>query len=180
MPDIIVFHTAWMGKYNGDRSSFAAGGFRFAAEHGYGHEMFNFRNIDGHYYGYVPPAGELRLERHFGVPRNAETLEGIRVVWTAPHPEQGGRAVVGVWHDATVYRKVQRPTGRLARQRMVDGEPATYRCVAKVENCILLEPEDRPIFARAGQPRNGQSWPGQRAVFYPKRSILSQTRHSRF
>ena len=47
MPDIIVFHTAWMAKYDGDRASLSAGGFKFAAENGYGHELFNFRNTDG-------------------------------------------------------------------------------------------------------------------------------------
>jgi hypothetical protein len=168
MPDIIVFHTAWMAKYDGDRASLSAGGFKFAAENGYGHELFNFRNTDGTCYGYVPPTGNLHLEKHFNVPRQAETLEGATVVWTAPHPEQGGRAVVGVWRDATIFREVQHPTGKLARRRMIDGEPATYLCTAKAENCLLLEPDARPIFMRPGQPRNGQSWPGQQKVFYPK------------
>ncbi|MCI5076399.1 DUF3883 domain-containing protein [Oricola sp.] len=168
MPDIVVFHTAWMARYDGDRTSLSAGGFKFAVENGYGHEMFNFRDIDGVRYGYVPPTGNLHLEKHFEVPRQAGTLEGATVVWTAPHPEQGGRAVVGVWRDATVFREVQHPTGKLARQRMIDGEAASYRCTAKAENCVLLEPDARPIFVRPGQPRNGESWPGQQKVFYPK------------
>ncbi|MDW9464053.1 DUF3883 domain-containing protein [Sinorhizobium meliloti] len=168
MPDIIVFHTAWMAKYDGDRASLSAGGFKFAAENGYGHEMLNFRNIDGMCYGYVPPTGNLHLEKHFDVPRHAETLEGATVVWTAPHPEQGGRAVTGVWRDATVFREVQHPKGKLARRRLIDGEAASYLCTAKSENCVLLEPDERPIFVRPGQPRNGQSWPGQQKVFYPK------------
>ena len=53
MTDIIVFHTAWMAQYDGDRSSFSAGGFKYAKEHGYGHEMFNFRKIEGACYGYT-------------------------------------------------------------------------------------------------------------------------------
>ncbi|MGO8117033.1 DUF3883 domain-containing protein [Rhizobium leguminosarum] len=168
MPDIIVFHTAWMAKYDGDRASLSAGGFKFAAENGYGHEMLNFRNIDGICYGYVPPTGNLHLEKHFDVPRHAEKLEGATVMWTAPHPEQGGRAVVGVWRDATVFREVQHPKGKLVRRRLIDGEAASYLCSAKAENCVRLEPDARPIFVRSGQPRNGQSWPGQQKVFYPK------------
>ncbi|MDM9621102.1 hypothetical protein [Rhizobium sp. S96] len=31
MPNIIVFHTAWMTKYGGDRVSMSAGGFSMAA-----------------------------------------------------------------------------------------------------------------------------------------------------
>ncbi|MBY5505328.1 DUF3883 domain-containing protein [Rhizobium leguminosarum] len=168
MTDIIVFHTAWMAKYDGDRASLSAGGFKFAAENGYGHEMLNFRDIDGTFYGYVPPTGNLHLEKHFDVPRQAEKLEGATVVWTAPHPEQGGRAVVGVWRNATVYREVQYPKGKLARRRMIGGEAASYLCTAKADDCVLLEPDARPIFVRPGQPRNGQSWPGQQKVFYPK------------
>lgn len=169
MTNIIVFHTAWMAEYDGDRASFSAGGFKYALEHGYGHEMFNFREIDGEYYGYVPPTGKLHLERHFNVARDADTLEGATVVWTAPHPEQGGRAVVGVWKNATVYRADQEPTGKIARRRKVGREDfAGYKCKAKVRDSVLLSPDARPIFVPPSQPREGGSWPGQQKVFYPK------------
>lgn len=169
MTDIIVFHTAWMAKYDGDRASFSAGGFKYALEHGYGHEMFNFREIDGAYYGYVPPTGNLHLEKHFNVSRDAEKLDGVTVVWTAPHPEQGGRAVVGVWNHATVYRVDQKPTGKIARRREVGlKDIAGYRCTANAKDCVLLNPDARPIFMRPGQPRKGGTWPGQQKVFYPK------------
>lgn len=169
MTDIIVFHTAWMAKYDGDRSSFSAGGFKYAKEHGYGHEMFNFREVDGACYGYVPPTGNLRLEKHFKVAGDAEKIDGVTVVWTAPHPEQGGRAVVGVWKNATVYRADQRAVGVIARYRKVGPRDfAGYRCTAKAEDCVLLSPDARPIFVRPSQPRKGGSWPGQQKVFYPK------------
>ena len=168
MPEIIVFHTAWMAKYDGDTASLSAGGFKYAAENGYGHEMLNFRNIEGMCYGYVPPTGKLHLEKHFDLPRHADKLEGATVVWTAPHPEKGGRAVTGVWRNATVFREVQHPKGKLARKRLINGEAASYLCIAKSENCLLLEPDARPIFVKPSQPRNGESWPGQQKVFYPK------------
>lgn len=169
MSDIIVFHTGWMAKYDGDRASFSAGGFKYALEHGYGHEMFNFREIDGSYYGYVPPTGNLRLEKHFDVPRTAEKLDGITIVWTAPHPEQGGRAVVGVWNNATVYRSDQEPAGRIARRRKVGPDDfAGYRCTAQAQDCVLLDPDARPIWVRPREPRTGGAWPGQQKVFYPK------------
>lgn len=169
MKKIIVFHTSWMAKYDGDQASFSAGGFKYAQEHGYGHEMYNYRDIDGVYYGYVPPTGNLHFEDHFNVDRHAETLDGVTVVWTAPHPEQGGRAVIGVWKNATVYRKVQEAKGQIARRRKVGPKDvADYRCTANVQDCVLLSPDARPIFVRPGQPRKGESWPGQQKVFYPK------------
>jgi hypothetical protein len=169
MTDIIVFHTAWMAKYDGDRASFSAGGFKYAIKNGYGHEMFNFREIEGAYFGYVPPTGNLHLEKHFSVARNAEKLDGVTVIWTAPHPEQGGRAVVGVWKNATVYRADQQPTGQIARRREVGhNDIASYRCMAKAKDCVLLAPDARPIFMRPGQPREGGPWPGQQKVFYPE------------
>lgn len=169
MTDVIVFHTAWMAKYDGDRSSFSAGGFKYAVKHGYGHEMFNFREIDGDYYGYVPPTGNLHLEKYFNVARDAQKLGGMTVVWTAPHPEQGGRAVVGVWKNATVYRADQEPTRQIARRRKVGPKDfAGYRCTARVQDCVLLLPDARPVFVRPSQSRKDGSWPGQQKVFYPK------------
>lgn len=111
MTDIIVFHTAWMDQYDGDRASFSAGGFKYAKEHGYGHEMFNFRDIDGACYGYVPPTGNLHLEKHFNVARDAEKLNGVTVVWTAPHPEQGGRACAGRGRRARGRSRANRSCG---------------------------------------------------------------------
>ena len=169
MSNIIVFHTAWMAQYDGDRASFSAGGFKYAVEHGYGHEMFNFREIDGAYFGYVPPTGTLHLEKHFDVTRDAKTIDGVTVVWTAPHPEQGGRAVVGVWRNATVYRSDQKATGAVARRRKVgQKDVAGFRCTARAQDCVLLSPDARPIFVKPSQPRDGTSWPGQQKVFYPK------------
>jgi hypothetical protein len=169
MANIIVFHTAWMAKYDGDRSSFSAGGFKYAVQHGYGHEMFNFREINGSYYGYVPPTGNLHLEKHFNVPRNTQEISNMTVVWTAPHPEQGGRAVVGVWKNATVYRADQQPTDQIARLREVKPKDfASYRCTAQTRDCVLLPPDNRPIFVRPRQPRKDGSWPGQQKVFYPQ------------
>lgn len=167
--DIIVFHTAWMDRYDGDLFSLSAGGFKYAMEHGFGHEMFNFREIDGFCFGYVPPTGRLHLEKYFNVSRDAEKLDGVTVVWTAPHPEQGGRAVVGVWYDATVYRADQEPKGQIARHRKIGRNNfAGYRCKARASDCVLLPSDNRPIFVRPSQPRTNGSWPGQQKVFYPK------------
>jgi hypothetical protein len=166
--NIIVFHTAWMAKYDGDHASMSAGGFKFDAEHDRGHEMYNFSKIGVHCYGYVPPTGNLHFEDHFDVAKNTQELQGVTVVWTAPHPEKGGRAVVGVWRDATVYREAQDPSPEVARHRKIDGEIAGYRAKAAFKNCVLLPPEVRPMFVFARQSRDGGSWPGRQKVFYPK------------
>jgi hypothetical protein len=76
--------------------------------------------------------------------------------------------VVGVWPDAKVYRHDQKPSGELARRRKIGKEIAGYRCTAEAKNCVLLKPDVRPIFVPSRQPRDGESWPGQQKVFYPK------------
>ncbi len=180
MERLIVFHIAWMAEYDGDDGNFNPGGFNHAFNNGYGHEALNFRAIDGYCYGYVPlkRTKNLRLEKHFDVDKDADSIDGVTVVWTATHPEQGGRAVVGVWRHATVYRERQVPPDRIADLRRItpDAAPASYRCKAKAEDCLLLPPDARPIFVPAGQPRNGESWPGQQPVFYPQPGSTAHTR----
>ena len=167
MPDIIVFHTAWMDKYDGDRASLSAAS---SSQPSMATAMrcTTFATSTVICYGYVPPTGTLHFENHFSVPKNTEVLEGVTVVWTVPHPEQGGRAVIGVWRDAKVYRHDQEPTGALAGRRKIDREIAGYRCTAEAKNCVWLPPEARPIFVPGRQRRGGESWPGQQKVFYPK------------
>jgi hypothetical protein len=118
----------------------------------------------------------LHFENHFDVPKDTRELKGVTIVWTAPHPEQGGRAVVGIWHDATVYREDQKPTSKIARSRSINGEIAGYRAKAKFKDCIRLLPDVRPIFVRARQSRKGESWPGQQKVFYPKSGSVALKR----
>ena len=38
-----------------------SGGGSYVDEHGYGHELFNFKKIDGKVYGYVQPRGLITL-----------------------------------------------------------------------------------------------------------------------
>jgi Holliday junction resolvase len=166
MPRIIVFHVAWMEKYNGDVASLNPGGFQFDEEFD---EVYNFRNIVGRYYGYVPPTGDLHFENHYDVEGKPLSLDHMTVIWTAPHPEQGGRAVVGIWRDATVYRQAQESSASVGRRRRNGTHIAGFRSTAEAKNCTLLLPFDkRPIFVAPGQDRGGESWPGQQKVFYPK------------
>jgi len=83
MPRIIVFHIAWMEKYNGDVASLNAGAFKFDQEFD---EVYNFRDIGGRYYGYVPPTGDLHFEKHYNVEGRPQSLDRMTVVWTAPPP----------------------------------------------------------------------------------------------
>lgn len=52
---MIFLNTAWMERYGGllGTDSKISGGGSFVDEHGYGHEIFNFEEIDRKVYGYA-------------------------------------------------------------------------------------------------------------------------------
>lgn len=59
----IVFNTLTeMKKYCGPEENLSGGG-EFIAMHGWGHELFNFKEDNGHCYGYATPWGKLNLRR---------------------------------------------------------------------------------------------------------------------
>jgi cytochrome oxidase Cu insertion factor (SCO1/SenC/PrrC family) len=49
-----------MAFYDGPEENISGGG-RFVDANGFGHELFNFRNDNGHCYGYATPWGKVKL-----------------------------------------------------------------------------------------------------------------------
>ena len=61
---IILLHTVWMQNYAGYEDDIGAGDFGYAKENGYGHELLNFQNSSGSYYGYVEARnGTININR---------------------------------------------------------------------------------------------------------------------
>lgn len=91
MKNMIFFNTGWMKSYNGIKSGIdkIEGGGSWVDEHGYGHEMYNFREINGKMYGFVQPNGRNNLER-LGVRENSNSISDILVVWMAKQPSDQG------------------------------------------------------------------------------------------
>lgn len=113
-PRILFLRVGWMQFYDGQtENDRIQGGGGFVAEHGYGHEIYNFRQFGGSLYGYVQPkssageydTGRIAIER-LGAEVGAAQINDVLVVWVATNPD-GGTFIVGWYANATVFRESQ-------------------------------------------------------------------------
>jgi hypothetical protein len=170
---VLVCRTAWMHDYqNITASDRPRGGGAWVKEHGWGSEIFNFRPLEGWYYGYARTAGstgqhtsQIKLER-LGGSKSDDTLQGVTVFWVATDPTHGGMSVVGWYDDATVFRRWQ-PSSRPQRRLPEDGGIAGY--VVRSRTATLVPPDDRMhAVPRAKAHRAGM---GQSNIWYPPASV---------
>jgi hypothetical protein len=170
MRPIVFLNIAWMRNYRGlggARDTISGGG-AYVQEHGYGHEIYNFRPYEGQMYGYVPVDGSIALER-LGASPSDDSLAGVLAVWVAPHPE-GGTCIVGWYDNATIYRDKQTPPEGSMRE--FGGESLGYRVRARVEDSTLL-PVDARVFTI---PRGRPGGMGQANIWYADQPELEQFR----
>lgn len=150
---IMFCNIGWMNHYNGiDGDSIERGGKY--NQHSIGHEVCNFSNNAGTFYGYVQPTGQIKVEK-LGANNNDDFANGVTVVWTAG-PKSGGTVVVGWYKDATVYREAQ----MLEKQSDIQKKNgvSTYRITAPADKAVLLPVEHRElIIPRAVKGGIGQS-----------------------
>jgi hypothetical protein len=145
------------------------GGGKYVAKHGVGHEIFNFsKRDDGSCYGFV----QTGRKEHINISRISKTevndssnsLSGVLVIWTATHPEKGGRFVVGWYKNATVFANRQKLPKSLERKVTVKGEKHTmdsYCIKADKDQCTLL-----PIDERTCPIPKGKGGMGQANIWY--------------
>lgn len=174
---LMFLHGINMAAYCGYEENIHAGGFEFAKEHGFGYEIFNFSDVNGRCYGYVeltPRKGRPRAIdlKKLGGSESATALEGVLVIWTAPCRDGRGREVVGWYRNATVYRELIQPSGRVRKERQFE-HPVTgeafelgYRVEARAKDCFLLHPEQR-VLRISTYPQGTKGVPGQTSVYYP-------------
>lgn len=163
MKKMIFLNVGWMRRYQGLAGDTIVGGGSYVQEHGYGHEIYNFRPYEGYMYGYVQVKGTIDIER-LGASKEDDSAGDILAVWVAREP-QGGTFIVGWYNNATVYRKWQpSPQGSKREYR---GEELGYHVKARVEDCKLL-PIDRRVFK---VPRRAKGGMGQSNVWYADQSI---------
>lgn len=169
MNRLIFCNIGWMNFYRGLQGTTdkVSGTFSYFKEHKnnvQAHEACNFLTADdGNVYGHVESfRGNNDLDIHLeniGGQDFDEFLDGVSVFWTATHPQEGGRRIVGFYRDARVYRKRQcfknhpkaRPTGQ-HKQDKVDN----FRISCRGENAVLLSPDDRKL-----RLERGPGWMGQ-------------------
>ncbi|WP_321343155.1 protein NO VEIN domain-containing protein [uncultured Draconibacterium sp.] len=158
---IIFFNIGWMDFYKGPSNDEIVGGGSFITEHGYGHEIFNFKEHDGHYYGFVQTnstPGTIKLQR-LDAPRKLY-LDNVTVVWTASHPDKIGTYIIGWYRNATLYRNIQDAPKKSGRK--FNREKFGYFAVTEIENAKLL-PHDERLFEI---PRRKKNYLGQSNVWY--------------
>ena len=175
---VVFLHSVNMTRYQGHEENIHAGSFELAKKLGYGFEMYNFLDIGGRHYGFVelgkPRKGHvksIRLE-NLGASRSDSSLDGVLAIWTAPCRDGKGREVVGWYRNATLYRHIIRPKGRVKRARLFT-HPETeesleidYRIDADAEDCRVLHPDERVLRIPA-YGREVKGVPGQSSIYYP-------------
>jgi hypothetical protein len=166
---LLVCHLGWMSHYAGDegRPDKIVGGGRWVDEHEHGGEVCNFlRCANGKVYGHVETIKKnkdrpIRIEL-LGAANYAEFVDGVDVVWTATHPQERGRRVVGFYRDARVYRNRQnfRKTPSIQHRR---DELSNFRIQADAGNALLI-----PLDARGLRLGQGKGWIGQANWWFPE------------
>jgi len=153
-------------------------GGKYVAEHGYGHEEYNFTPIlvqgesETECLGFVEPKSNsgtrntFHLEKIDGCAnlKNEPFVEDVLVIWCATRL-QGDVTVVGWYKHATVWRDLQSWT-----LEWNDGEEERFQNVrAKAADCTLLPvgERNRHIWSIPTAKRTKAYGFGQSMVWYP-------------
>ena len=131
-----------MESYNGSAYERPSGGGAYNKEH-IGHEVNNFTDCGGVYYGYVQAVNEtIDITKNFSAPEGADYVDGITVIWTAGHE------IVGFYRDARVYRKPQHLAPDIAEKREFDD----FNIMSS--KAQLIPKKDRSVFRIEVKRRN--------------------------
>ncbi|HVK18913.1 MAG TPA: DUF3883 domain-containing protein [Fimbriiglobus sp.] len=172
---MVFLRVARMDRYQGvTGGDTMSGGGSFVADHGFGHEMFNYQPFQGTMYGYVqPPGGRGRWDEarinltRLGATDNDLSASGVLAVWVTTIPAVGA-FVVGWYRNATVYRDQQpAPAGSARRHSDVD---CGYYITANGEDAVLLPPDERTFSV----PQSVKGGFGQSNIWYADDRDLNQ------
>ena len=79
--NIIYCNVGEMNEYNGIANDSIHGGGSYNDDN-IGHEVNNFTNHNGTYYGFVQATSDtIDISSNFGAPKNAEYIDDILVIW---------------------------------------------------------------------------------------------------
>jgi hypothetical protein len=160
MDRLFFCNIGWMNGYEGlaGKPNKIVGGGKYVDKYKTGAEVCNFLPADdGLVYGHVETIKgdidrQIRLE---ALGAGGASAEGVTVVWTATHPQEGGRRVIGWYRGATVFRdrhKFRKPPSlQHRRDRIRD-----FRVRAQASDARRI-----PIEERIVQMPKGRGWMGQ-------------------
>ncbi len=179
---ILFCNVAPMEKYQGVENNQILHGGKYIEKHGVGFELYNFREINGKYYGFVqPPTGgkkttinedelnKFKLAKinidNLGALKASDHVNDVLVVWTATHKE-GGRAIVGWYKNATVYRTQQKFKDERRRFVYPDGkiDYASFYIECDVNKAVLLPMENRKFKLPKRSMGQANIWYGNHEV----------------
>lgn len=173
---IIFFNIGWMSNYQGltDRPDKIVGGGSYVKEKGKGHEVCNFLECpDGNSYGHVETI-KGDVDRAINLSRldqNAENfVDNVLVIWTATHPTEGGRRVIGWYQNARIYSSRQRYEKTLSAQHRKD-DLFSYIASTSSEDAWLLPLEQRTL-----RLKHGKGWFGQTPWWIPKAEPIPEVK----
>ena len=153
---ILVCRIAWMPFYQ-DTGESAYSGDRWVAAGNTPFEAVNFLSVDGFYYGYVaiPSAHNLSIN-NLGARAGDDQVEGILVLFCAPHPATKDLLLVGWYKNATVYRNwIDRP----------DSQPVRFVRFKSTE-ATLVEEIQRGFFIPRAKDKLSIGGIGQAPIWY--------------
>lgn len=162
MEPMVFLNVSWMERYEGKvgNDTEMRGGGTFVDKNGFGHEMFNFKKIDGKVFGYVQRLNEKMDLKKLGASQNDEFVDNVLVVFTAKHVK-GGTYIVGWYKNATVFREQQ---NKRNEERKYKDQYFGYYAETDAENATLLSVDERFSFPKV--PRSIKGGMGQSNVWY--------------
>ena len=146
---VLFCNVGWMEFYRGlGRGDAIKGGGSFVETEERGGEVCNFEPHDGFVYGYVQPTGKtIDTKRIAG--HDAESIDNVLIVWTAPLNGRFRRVVVGWYRNATVFREFK----EFDRVPPVheENELTGYRFKAKADDAQRLPIDSRTFGIKKGK-----------------------------
>lgn len=174
---LLVCHIGWMNLYEGlaRKPDKIVGGGSYVQENELGAEVCNFLHCkDGNVYGYVETFKDeydrpIRIEL-LGASKSATFVDGVDVLWTATHPTERGRRVIGWYRNARVFRERQAFRKQPSPQHRRD-ELRSFRVRARSTDAVLI-----PLDERTLKLGHGKGWIGQANWWFPEASKNTQVR----
>lgn len=158
---VMLCRLVWAERYDSKDEKIFAGNMRYPAANGMAHEQLNFAVEDGAVYGYVENRGQNVSIRKLGAAADAESIDGVTVIFFALDEPSMKPRVIGWYGNATVYQTPQRPKKGSIRGSW------KYYFAASPADAHLIPATSRDLEVPGKQKVTDKGFIGQRNVFYP-------------